>query len=77
MEATIDRLKSELSALPAGQRAEIAEFLLGSLDEGEDDTSVEDAWDEEAARRVEAMRRDDPACIPAETLFAEMRAKYS
>ena len=57
MEATIDRLKSELSVLPAGQRAEIAEFLLGSLDEGEDDPGVEDAWDEEAARRVEAMRR--------------------
>ncbi len=77
MDVTIDRLKSELSALPSDQRAEIAEFLLGSLDEGEDDPGVEDAGDEEAARRVEAMLRDDPVCIPADTLFAAIRVKFA
>ena len=77
MQAMIERLKSEISSLPDAQRAELAEFLLASLDDGDDDPDVDSAWDDEAARRVEAMRRDDPACKPAEQLFAEMREKYS
>lgn len=78
MQATLDRLKFEISSLTDVQRAELAEFVLASLDdEGEGEPDVETAWDDEAARRVEAMLRDDPACKPAAQLFAEMREKYS
>ncbi len=40
--------------LPAGERADLAGSLIESLDQSEDE-SVQAAWDEEVARRMEEL----------------------
>jgi Putative addiction module component len=46
MSETAEKLKLKLSQLSAKERAEIAYFLIHSLDEGTDD-NLENAWDTE------------------------------
>ena len=55
MSATTDEWKSELARLPVLQRAELARFLIDSLDQGED-ADAEEAWDKELARRAEQIK---------------------
>jgi hypothetical protein len=76
MEATIDRLKSELSTLPPADRVDLAHFLIESL--GEDESIADDpAWEAEILRRVEEAGRFEFSCKPAERVFAEIRGKYA
>ncbi|MGB8473052.1 MAG: addiction module protein [Candidatus Acidiferrum sp.] len=49
-EEAAELLKKALS-LPVSERADLAGFLIESLDDAQD-PSVEGAWDEEAARRM-------------------------
>jgi putative addiction module component (TIGR02574 family) len=49
-----DKLRSEVLALPAEQRAELAHVLLESLHE-DADPSAETAWIEELDRRAQAV----------------------
>jgi putative addiction module component (TIGR02574 family) len=73
---TTERLKVELSHLPAPERAELAHFLIHSLDE-ETDADAENAWDAELARRMAEIRGGKAIGEPAERVFAELREKYS
>jgi putative addiction module component (TIGR02574 family) len=59
--------------LPADERSEAAEALLISLEAEpvEDEAEVEAAWAAEIESRIE----DNAPGIPAETLFAEIRAR--
>lgn len=63
----------ELLKLPADQRSEAAELLLASLeqDAGEDPAAIDAAWASEIERRV----ADNAPGVPAETVFAEGRAR--
>ena len=61
--------------MPAQQRAELAHFLILSLDEGEDE-GVEEAWDQELARRMAQIESGEAVTIPAEEVFARLREKY-
>ncbi len=64
----------ELLKLPADERSEAAELLLRSLEqepESDDPAGVAAAWAEEIERRVE---ENEPG-VPAETVFAEGRAR--
>ncbi|MEH2351884.1 addiction module protein [Nostoc sp.] len=56
MSETAEKLKLELSQLSAKERAEIAYFLIHSLDEGIDD-NLETAWDVELTQRLEDINR--------------------
>ncbi|WP_375507153.1 addiction module protein [uncultured Nostoc sp.] len=58
MSETAEKLKLELSQLSAKKRAEIAYFLIHSLDEGIDD-NLETAWDTELTQRLENINRSD------------------
>ncbi len=63
----------ELLKLPADDRSEAVEALLISLEQDVDanDAGVEQAWAAEIERRI----AEDAPGIPAETVFAEGRAR--
>ena len=71
-----EKLKSQLSQLSIQERAELAHFLIHSLDEGVD-ADAEAAWDAELARRMEDIRSGKAVGEPADKVFAELREKYS
>lgn len=52
MTETVEKLRLELSQLSIQERAELAYFLIHSLDE-DVDNDVEIAWDVELTRRME------------------------
>ena len=69
------RSKEHLEALlklPPEERSAAAEVLLVSLEDDEQDPDVEDAWAKEIQRRV----AENAPGIPAEQVFAEIRARY-
>lgn len=73
MTATVERLRSEASSLSLGERAELAHFLIQSL-ESEGDDDAETAWDAELERRVAGIRAGTATGIPAEEVFRTLRA---
>ncbi len=79
MPVAMDRLKSELGGLTPLERAELAHFLLESLDDApsEADSDIEAAWSAELGRRVDEIERGVAEGKPAEQLFDELRKKYS
>jgi putative addiction module component (TIGR02574 family) len=76
MTETAERLKSELSQLSLQERAELAHFLIRSLDE-EVDADAEAAWEAELAQRMDEIKSGKAVGEPADKVFAELRAKYA
>jgi putative addiction module component (TIGR02574 family) len=76
MTETAAQLKNMLSQLSANDRAELARFLIESLDEGMDD-DAEAAWEAELARRLTEIESGSARGEAVETVFAELRKKYS
>jgi putative addiction module component (TIGR02574 family) len=66
-----DLLKRAL-ALPADERAALANTLLDSL--GVPDPSVQEAWDKEVARRIEALKSGKAVTVPWEELRRQLLA---
>jgi putative addiction module component (TIGR02574 family) len=66
-----DLLKRTL-ALPVDERAALANTLLDSLETP--NQSVEDAWDEEVARRIEDLKAGKGVTVPWEQLHRELLA---
>ena len=73
---TVEKWKAELAILAPQERAEIAHFLLDSLEEAED-PHIDAAWDRELERRCEEIRRGEVTGISAEDVFSRIREKYS
>jgi putative addiction module component (TIGR02574 family) len=76
MSETLEELKSQLELLTAEERAELAHFLIRSLD-GEEDDGVEAAWEAELTRRTEEILSGTAIGRPADEVFKELREKYS
>ena len=74
MTAIAETLKSELEQLSTEDRAELAAYLIHSLDE-EEDPDAEAAWGAELARRAEEIRSGHASGEPAATVFARLRAR--
>ena len=74
MPDTLDTLKAQLVAFPSRERAELAQFLMDSL-ESEDD-EVEAAWDVELTRRVDDIQAGRVVGEPSERVFAELRERF-
>jgi putative addiction module component (TIGR02574 family) len=70
-----EQLKSQLAELDIRDRAEIAHFLLRSLDDEEFGPDVDDAWEEEILRRHREMESGEAETVPVEEVFASIRAK--
>jgi putative addiction module component (TIGR02574 family) len=66
-----DLLKRAL-ALPVDERAALANTLLDSLETP--NQSVEEAWDEEVARRIEELKAGKAVTVPWEQLHRELLA---
>lgn len=75
MSATAERIRTELLNLDETDRAELARFLILSLDEGADNDAGP-AWDAELKRRAEEIRNGQALGEPAEKVFSELRAKH-
>ena len=75
MNPAIEEWKAQLTTLPQSERAELAHFLLVSLDTEEDD--VEAVWEEEVAKRVDEIQLGRASGRPVEEFMAELREKYS
>ena len=75
MSKIAEKLKLELSQLSVQERAELAHFLIHSLDEGIDD-DVETAWDIELVQRLEDIQYGIAIGEPSFQVFCELREKY-
>lgn len=75
MAASLERLESELLALSSEDRARLAERLLASLDEAEDDDPgvVETVWMAEVERRYQRYTAGEESSHPAEEVLARVR----
>jgi putative addiction module component (TIGR02574 family) len=76
MTETMEQLKGQLERLPSQERAELAHFLLRSLEQ-DADADVDAAWEAELARRVADIQRGKVVGIPAARVFDELRAQLS
>ena len=72
MNATLEQIAQEALLLAPAQRAELADFLAGSLDITPPD-EVQRLWLEEAARRLAEVRSRTVETIPVEDVLAEAR----
>jgi putative addiction module component (TIGR02574 family) len=73
---TAEKLKLELSHLSTQERAEIASFLIHSLDANVDQ-DIESAWDAELLQRMQEIKNDNTSGEFSGQVFAELRQKYS
>jgi putative addiction module component (TIGR02574 family) len=76
MNTAIEQLKSEMTSLTSEERAELAQFLIQSLDV-EAEEGVDAAWEVELARRAGEILSGKARGKSAEQAFAEIRARYS
>jgi putative addiction module component (TIGR02574 family) len=76
MTKTAETLKLELAQLPIQDRAELAYFLIHSLDEDVDD-HVLDAWDRELTQRLAEIHDGTANGEPLAKVLLELQEKYS
>ena len=68
MSKKISKLEREARLLPLQERARLVRRLIMSL-ESENLGNVEQAWFDEADRRLEAYRRGETGTLPGEDVF--------
>ena len=76
MTSIAERLKSELADLPVEDRAELARYLIDTLD-AEADPDAEADWAAELERREQEIRSGQAVGEPAEEVFARLRVRLS
>ncbi|MGK7941516.1 MAG: addiction module protein [Crocosphaera sp.] len=76
MTKTAETLKQELSQLSKQDRAEIAYFLIHSLDEDNDD-NITEAWDQELTQRLAEIHEVTAKGESFDTVLLELKEKYS
>lgn len=76
MSQTNEELRATLAKLPMRERAELANFLIHSLDAAWD-AETEAAWDAELARRGDEIISGRTKGEPSREVFAKLREKYS
>jgi putative addiction module component (TIGR02574 family) len=75
MSPEISDLLKQALALPVDERAALANTLLDSLEAG--DQSVQEAWDQEVARRIEDLKAGKAVTVPWEQLHRELLAQVN
>ncbi len=74
MTDAVEQLKTQVSSLSDSERAELAYFLLSSLDSEEEKTG--EAWGIEVARRVAEIRSGSAVGRPLDDVLSELRERY-
>ncbi len=72
MSTTLKQIAEEALQLGPAQRAELADFLVASLESSEPD-EVQRLWIEEAERRLAEVRSGKVRTVPGEDVLAEAR----
>jgi len=67
-----EKLKAQAMKLPEEERAELACFLIESLDAGADE-GVDEAWAVEIRRRAKEMKSGEVQGRPAEEVLRDLR----
>ena len=78
MKATLEKVTEEALNLSASDRAALTKILIQALDDepAEDAAEVQQAWQVEVEKRVDEILSGRVKTIPAEEVFAKLRAKY-
>ncbi len=71
---TLQELKTAAAKLSQEQRAELAHFLLESLDS--EDVDWEKAWEDELDRRLEEIQSGKAVGVPLEDVLRKLRIQY-
>ena len=74
MSETVERIKSQVGTLSNPEHADLAYFLLTSLEPEEE--GVEEAWRVEIARRVADIRGGRAKGRSADEVLAELRERH-
>ena len=74
MAANFDDIMKDALSLPPGARTMLADQLLVSLD-WEQQKEIDDAWAEEAERRMQEIRDGKVQTIDGEQVMREVRAR--
>lgn len=76
MSIVAEEWKGQLAQLSIDDRAELAAYLLDTLDQNED-AGVDAAWDDELERRESEIRNGQVNGIPADELIAGLRERWA
>ena len=71
MSSTLEKLAAEAMKLSPPDRADLADLLWVSV---EPEADIAAAWNEEIQRRIDDLEAGRTEAIPAEQVFAEVRA---
>jgi putative addiction module component (TIGR02574 family) len=71
MSATLEQLKSAVSGLPVAERAELARYLLRTLEPPDEGAPAE--WLALAGKRMEEVRAGRVVGIPADQVMESLR----
>jgi putative addiction module component (TIGR02574 family) len=75
MSDVLKELENQAKSLTADERAQLAEFLLESIQEPPV-AEIEEAWEREIEARAAAYDRGELQTISAEDVFAEARRLF-
>jgi putative addiction module component (TIGR02574 family) len=75
MPAPIAQLTHDVLTLSETDRARLAQALLRSLEPAQEE-NVEEAWDEEVARRLQRVREGSATGRSAEEVLRDIRAEH-
>ena len=71
----LEKIEADLPNLPREVRARWAQILLSSLEESEQDSEIQAAWEDEAERRWQRYLAGEEEAIPAAEALAALRAR--
>ena len=69
-------LRNQLAALPVTERAELASFLIESLD-GESHPDAAELWRKELSQRAEEIQNGSAVGVPADVVLDRLWKKHS
>jgi putative addiction module component (TIGR02574 family) len=72
----LEPIKDQLRSLSAAERADLAHFLIGSLDEA-GEPNAPTLWDRELEKRVSEIDSGTATGAPAVEVFRAIREKHS
>ena len=78
MKATLEKVAEEALGLSLSDRSALTRILIQTLDPepAEDAAEVQQAWQVEVEKRVDEILSGRVKTVPAEEVFAKLRAKY-
>ena len=71
---TIEHMKTRIGELSGSDRAELAYYLLSTLEPVEE--GVEEAWQQEISRRLQEVRQGRAKGRPVEEVLSELQDRH-